>query len=76
MIDYSNERLKMKVRESVLFVRRNRGMTVSNGLMFYVIFFFIPVLGFILAPAYAVVAATIAVHKVTSKQESLDHFRK
>ncbi len=64
MIDYSNERFKLKLRESVRFVRKNRGMAISNGMVFYLFFFFVPVVGFIFAPAYSVIAATIAVSKV------------
>ncbi|HNX06520.1 MAG TPA: EI24 domain-containing protein [Bacteroidales bacterium] len=68
MIDYSNERYKYNIRESVLFVRKNRGMSISNGMVFYLFFFFVPVVGFLFAPAYSVVAATIAVSKVRNKQ--------
>jgi CysZ protein len=64
MIDYSNEREKLNIRESVKFVRKNRGMAVANGMVFYFVFFFIPVVGFIFTPAYSVIAATIAVDKV------------
>jgi CysZ protein len=67
MIDYSNERAKLSIRESVRFVRKNRGMAVANGMVFYFIFFFIPVVGFMVAPAYSVIAATIAVSKVTNQ---------
>ncbi len=67
MIDYSNERYKLKVRDSVTFVRKNRGMAVANGMVFYFIFFCIPVVGFIVAPAYSVIAATIAVNKVRTE---------
>jgi CysZ protein len=67
MIDYSNERNRMSVRESVRFVRRNRGLAIANGMVFYFVFFFIPLIGFLIAPAYAVVAATIAVHKINTE---------
>ncbi|MEI6122846.1 MAG: EI24 domain-containing protein [Bacteroidota bacterium] len=63
MIDYSNERARLSLSESVKFVRKNRGMAVANGMVFYFIFFFIPVIGFMVAPAYSVIAATIAVSK-------------
>ncbi|HNW68773.1 MAG TPA: EI24 domain-containing protein [Bacteroidales bacterium] len=70
MIDYSNERFRMKVRDSVKFVRKNRGMAVSNGIVFYLLFFFVPVVGFIFAPAYSVVAATIGVSKVRNESKT------
>ena len=64
MIDYSNELYRMNIRQSVRFVRKNMGLSIANGMVFYFIFFFIPVIGFMIAPAYAVVAATLAVHQV------------
>ncbi|MCK9612811.1 MAG: EI24 domain-containing protein [Bacteroidales bacterium] len=63
MIDYSNERARMNIGESIRYMRKNRGMAISNGMVFYFVFFFIPVVGFIFAPAYSVIAATIAVNK-------------
>lgn len=63
MIDYTCERKRLTVRQSVKFIRKNRGMAISNGMIFYFVFFFIPVVGFIFAPAYALIAATIASHK-------------
>ncbi|HNW89242.1 MAG TPA: EI24 domain-containing protein [Bacteroidales bacterium] len=71
MIDYSNERFKFSIRESVKFVRKNRGMSVANGMVFYFFFFFVPVVGFIFAPAYSVIAATIAVSKVRTTTSAL-----
>ena len=59
MIDYSNERARLNIKQSVRFVRKNRGMAISNGMMFYFMFF----IGFVIAPAYSVIAATIAVSK-------------
>lgn len=68
MMDYTHERAKMSIRQSVKFVRKNRGLAVANGMVFYFIFFFIPVLGFMVAPAYAVTAATLAILRL--KQDS------
>lgn len=63
MIDYSSERAKLNIRQSIKYVRKNRGMAISNGMMFYFLFFIVPVIGFVIAPAYSVIAATIAVSK-------------
>ena len=59
-MDYSLERKRYNVRESVRFVRHYRWLSIGNGSIF-VILFLIPVLGWFLAPAYGAVAATINV---------------
>lgn len=64
MMDYTNERKRMNVRASVRFVRKNRGFAIANGMVFYLIFFFIPVVGFMVAPAYSVVAATLGIEEI------------
>jgi len=61
MLDYSNERHKRSVRESVSFVRKFKWVAVSNGVVFYLLFI-IPFAGWLVAPSYAVVAATLANH--------------
>lgn len=64
MIDYTNERHRLTVRQSVKYVRKNMGFAFANGMIFYFILFFIPFFGFMIAPAYAVVAATLGVHEI------------
>ncbi|NQY08156.1 MAG: EI24 domain-containing protein [Flavobacteriales bacterium] len=59
MIDYSNERKKLTMTESIKFVRNNKMMAVVNGAIFFLLFA-IPLIGWALAPIYAVVAATVA----------------
>jgi CysZ protein len=44
--------------QSIAFIRQHRGMALGNGMIFY-LFMLIPVLGWMLAPSYAVIAATI-----------------
>jgi CysZ protein len=61
MLDYSCERHKMSASESIEFINRHKGLAIGNGLVFYLMHG-IPVLGWILAPAYAVVAATISLY--------------
>ena len=62
MLDYSSERNKMSSSQSIEFVGRHKGLAIGNGLVFYLMhgIFFI---GWILAPSYAVVAATLSLHR-------------
>jgi CysZ protein len=66
MIDYSNERHRLRIGESVLFVRKSKGLAIANGMIFYLILL-IPFVGLLFAPSYAVVAATIATEKIRQK---------
>lgn len=61
MLDYSCERHKLSPSESIEFINRHKGLAIGNGLVFYLMHG-IPVIGWILAPAYAVVAATISLY--------------
>ncbi len=65
-IDYNNERRRMKLKDSVKFVRANKGMAIANGMVFS-FFLLIPFCGTTLAGFVAiisVIAATVATHKV------------
>jgi len=65
-IDYNNERRRMTLKQSVQFIRANKGMAIGNGMIFS-IFLLIPFCGTTLAGFIAiisVIAATIATHKV------------
>jgi CysZ protein len=63
MLDYSLERHKLSYSQSIVYIGRHRGLAIGNGLIFYMLHGFI-VIGWVLAPAYAVVAATLSLHKV------------
>ena len=63
MLDYSLERHKLSYSQSIIYIGRHRGLAIGNGLIFYMLHGFI-VIGWVLAPAYAVVAATLSLHKV------------
>lgn len=63
MIDYNNERHKLSIPQSLTFVRSNKGMATGNGFIFNLMFM-VPFIGWLVAPGYATVAATIATHKV------------
>jgi CysZ protein len=62
MIDYSNARHKMSPAGSIAFVQQRRGLALGNGLIFFLMHF-IPFAGWVLAPTYAIVAATLSVSK-------------
>ena len=61
MLDYSCERQKLSPSETVSFIGKHKGLAIGNGLMFYIMHI-IPVVGWILAPAYAVVAGTLSLY--------------
>jgi CysZ protein len=63
MIDYSLERKKISSSESIFFIANHKGLAIGNGLMFYLMQL-IPVIGWVLAPSYAVIAATLSLHEV------------
>jgi CysZ protein len=62
MLDYSCERYKLSTSQSIAFIGRHKGLAIGNGLVFYLMHF-IPVLGWLFAPGYAVIAATISLYK-------------
>lgn len=68
MLDYSCERHKLSTSQSIAFIGRHKGLAIGNGIVFYLMHF-VPVLGWLLAPSYAVIAATISLHK--AKNEGL-----
>ena len=59
MLDYSMERRKKTISESIYFINQHKGLAIGNGIVFYLMHL-LPILGWILAPAYAVVAATLS----------------
>jgi len=62
MLDYSSERKNMKQEESIYFIGRHKGLAIGNGLLFYLMH---PVI--IIAPAYAIIAATLSMHEARGK---------
>lgn len=64
-MDYTLERKKLSISESVKFVRRHKGIAVSNGLIF-ALAMIIPLCGTIVAPfvsVFSVVGATLAIQE-------------
>ena len=62
MLDYSCERNKLSTSQSIAFIGRHKGLAIGNGIVFYLMHLIIFV-GWILAPSYAVVAATLSLLK-------------
>ena len=63
MMDYSCERNKLSAGASIQFISRHKGLAIGNGLIFYLMHGLI-IIGWILAPAYAVVAATLSLYRI------------
>ena len=61
MLDYSSERHKLSPSQSIEFISKHKGLAIGNGLIFYLMHGLILV-GWVLAPAYAVIAATISLY--------------
>jgi len=61
MLDYSCERNKLSPAQSIVFIGRHKGLAIGNGIVFYLMHI-IPIAGWILAPSYAVIAATISLY--------------
>lgn len=59
MLDYSFARAGFTPAQSIAFTGRHKGLAIANGLIFYIMHIII-----VLAPAYAIIAATLSVHKV------------
>jgi CysZ protein len=61
MLDYSCERHDLSPSASIAFISQHKGLAIGNGLVFYGMHF-VPFLGWMLAPSYAVIAATISLY--------------
>ncbi len=71
-MDYTIERQKYSVSQSVQFIRQHKGIAVANGVLFS-LFMLIPFCGVTLAgfiSIVAVVAATISTHKVLIEEKN------
>jgi len=61
MLDYSCERHKLSTSQSIAFIGKHKGLAIGNGMVFYLMHL-LPLLGWLLAPSYAVIAATISLY--------------
>lgn len=59
MLDYSFARNDFTPAQSIHFTGQHKGLAIGNGVLFFLMHIVI-----VLAPAYAVIAATLSVHKV------------
>jgi CysZ protein len=59
MLDFSFARSNFNPAKSMAFTGRHKGLAIGNGFLFYGMHVLI-----VLAPAYAIIAATLTVHKV------------
>ena len=71
MLDYSLERRRLNAAESIHFIGKRKGLAIANGLVFYGLHL-IPVIGWLVAPSYAVIAATLSVHNQKQLQNSIN----
>lgn len=59
MLDYSSERNRLNTQQSAELIGRHKGLAIGNGLIFYLLHL-VPVIGWLFAPSYAVIAATLS----------------
>lgn len=69
MMDYYNERQNLSIKESIIRIRENKGFAIGNGLIYYTIFL-VPIIGWIIAPIYSIVAGTISAHQINEHVNS------
>jgi CysZ protein len=59
MLDYSFARMNFTPSQGVILTSRHKGLAIGNGILFYIMHLIL-----IFAPAYAIIAATLCIHKV------------
>ncbi len=59
MLDYSLARSGYTTQQSMHFIGRHKGLAIADGILFYLMH-----VAVFFAPAYAIIAATLTVHKV------------
>ncbi|MFM2374972.1 MAG: hypothetical protein RLZZ165_68, partial [Bacteroidota bacterium] len=68
-MDYVLERRRMTIPQAVVFCRQHRGLAIGLGLVMYLIML-IPIVGWMVAPAYATVAATLETLRILGGPDS------
>jgi CysZ protein len=66
MLDYSCERHDLSPSQSIEYISKHKGLAIGNGMVFFLMHL-VPIIGWVLAPAYAVVAATISIYHQKSE---------
>lgn len=62
MLDYTSERKGLTSSQSIVLINRHKGLAVGNGMVFYAMHA-LPLIGWVLAPGYAVIAATLSLQE-------------
>lgn len=76
-MDYTNERVRLKVKDSILLVRKYRGMAIANGMLFS-ISLLIPFCGVMLGGFTAIIAtvgATLSMNEVPEIKERTKNYQ-
>lgn len=68
MVDYTSKHKGLSTSESVDFINNHKGLAIGNGMVFYLMHALI-VVGWIFAPGYAVIAATISLQEKKNKSK-------
>jgi CysZ protein len=66
MLDYSSERNKLSAQQSIEFISRHKGLAIGNGMVFFLMHL-VPLVGWLFAPSYAVIAATLSLLEAKKK---------
>lgn len=61
-MDYTNERKRRSIGESIKYIRARRGIALGNGGVFYVVMM-LPIIGTTIAMVTCTIAATLAMHE-------------
>lgn len=69
MLDYTSERKGLSSAQSIDFINRHKGLAIGNGMVFYLMHA-LPIVGWIFAPGYAVIAATLSLQKPENNEHS------
>ncbi|MEX2380473.1 MAG: EI24 domain-containing protein [Vicingaceae bacterium] len=69
-LDYTCERRRLKVKDSIHFVRKNRGLAIANGALF-AFALLIPIIGVSLSGFLAIISTVAATLAVLRKEELL-----
>ena len=62
MLDYTSERNGLSSAESIDLIGTHKGLAIGNGIVFYIMHV-APFVGWVLAPGYAIVAATLSLQQ-------------
>jgi CysZ protein len=72
-MDYTNERVRLRVKESILLIRKYRGMAIANGALFSIALL-IPFLGGLIA-IVATVGATLSMNEIPEIRERTKNYQ-